>query len=118
MSGFVAAFLEIRLNRSAKVCFGEQSCVTACGPDRVKTLEGYASEDSSLNIGRVRDDVELPILADRSQNRPSLGPHCFHQNPGSENLDHSLEVIGKHVETHLRTDFFQSRREEMRAAHP
>ena len=41
-----------------------------------------------------------------------------HQNPGSENLDHSLEVIGKHMETHLRTDLFQSRREEMRTAHP
>ena len=93
--------------------------LAAVGPDRVKTLEECAAEDASLNIGRVRDDVELPmILADRLRNRPSLGPHCFHQSPGSGNLDYSLEVIGKYMETHLRTDLFQSPREEVRAAHP
>jgi len=94
------------------------SCGAAAGPDRVETQKECASGGASLSVRRARDKVGLAISADRARNRPFLGPHCFHQNPGSENLDHSLEVIGEHVEAHLRTDLFQSRREEMRAAHP
>ena len=71
-------------------------------------------------VERQRRALEMWIgnIDRRSAKQALLGPHCLHQSPGSENLDHSLEVIGKYVETHLRTDFLQCLREEMRAAHP
>lgn len=91
---------------------------SAPGPDRVETQLEYGSDGSLLNVRGARDEAGLPILADKSANRPSSGPHCFHQNRWTQYFHHSLEVVGKNMEAHLRTDLLQRCHKEMYAAHP
>lgn len=60
--------------------------------------------EASSNVGREREiDKKLVVSAIRATWSIPFAP----QHPSSENLDHSLEVIGKHMETHLCTDLFK-----------
>ena len=88
------------------------------GPDRVITQKECASARDFVERQRRALRMSIGNMGRRSAKQTLLGPHCLHQSSGSENLDHSLEVIGDNVEAHLRTDFFQSRCEEVRTAHP
>ena len=42
----------------------------------------------------------------------------LHERPDAEDIDHPLEVIGKHLQTHFSFDLFKRLGQEMGAAHP
>lgn len=53
-----------------------------------------------------------------SRRRRGLCPHRLHQGLDSDDLHHPFEVVGQHVQAHLRADARQGPCEEMVRAHP
>ena len=97
------------LGQSVVVDYRPRPCENANGMSERQRIAGRQAPMSMLENCCGQIECAPPSC---------LGPHGFHQTPGSENLDHPFEVIGQHVQTHFRADLFQGRGKEMRTARP
>ena len=50
--------------------------------------------------------------------RRGLGPHGLHQGLGTQDGDHTLQIVGQNVEAHLCSDLFEGSGLEVGGAHP
>ena len=56
--------------------------------------------------------------ADRAGSRARSGRDRLHQRLDAEDIDHSLHIVGQHLQAHLGFDLFEGPGQEVSAAHP
>ena len=105
--------------------------MTASGPECVKTLIASSSwiidvrwlSDSKVNVaGRIGRDLEhvnaVFTASGMGQNQPFSGRQRFHQTVGIDDFHDPFQVVGEHIQAHLRTNPGQLPRQEVRRTHP
>ena len=97
----------------------------ACEPVRAR---------SGRPLAPVSPFAPTPALFDRRPHRPVAGPtkvhifgkaktyplclHGLHQRHDSQDLHHAFQIVGQHVEAHLRADLGQGPGQKMCRTHP
>ena len=70
-------------------------------------------------ISRDLEHVNAVFTASgMGQNQPSSGRQCFHQTVSADDFHNPFQVVGEHIQAHLRTHPGQFSRQEVRRTHP
>ena len=113
-----------RFNRAWKVAAYDRGCV--------ETQFSFRSSYGWALVLRAVDQIEInrflrsnltvlrarkPVQFDRKKGHLALNgkyPDRSHELLNAENVDDSSQVIGQHLQTHLRTDMFKGLHQEVR----